>query len=88
MFNGFEATYLIIRIFEREEDRKFIMTQIDKLEEYIARNRYQDLPRLLIHGDYRFCNMVFTDNQRFIRWDLLQYAPRVLRLLTRAVISH
>lgn len=70
-------------IFEREEDRKFIMTQIDKLEEYIARNRYQDLPRLLIHGDYRFCNMVFTDNQvsGLFDWDLLQYAPRVFEVV-------
>ena len=70
-------------IFERKEDYKFITAQTDKLEAYITSNRYQDLPRLLIHGDYRFCNVVFTDNQvgGLFDWDLLQHAPRVFEVV-------
>ena len=70
-------------IFECEEDYKFIMVQTDKLDTYITSNHYQDLPRLPIHGDYRFCNMVFTNNQvgGLFDWDLLQHAPRVFEVV-------
>ena len=66
-------------IFEHEEDFKFVIAQTDKLDAYVKSNHYQDLPRLPVHGDYRFCNLVFTDNEvtGLFDWDLLQHAPRV-----------
>ena len=70
-------------VFQREGDYQFVMSQIDELEEYVTGNCYQDLPRLLIHGDYRFCNLVFRNNQvnGLFDWDLLQYAPRVFEVV-------
>ena len=66
-------------IFKKNEDYDFIMYEIAKLEKYLMRNNYRLLPELLIHGDYRFCNMIFERNriQGIFDWDLLQYAPRI-----------
>lgn len=66
-------------IFDHEEDFGFVMGQTDKLGEFLRSKHYQVLPRLLIHGDYRFCNVVFTGDRvvGIFDWDLMQYAPRV-----------
>ena len=70
-------------IFQHEEDYSFVMSQTGKSDAYIKSNHYQDLPRLLVHGDYRFCNVVFTGNKvtGLFDWDLLQYAPRVFEVV-------
>lgn len=70
-------------IFDHEEDYRFVMGQTDKLDAYLRSDHYQDLPRLLVHGDYRFCNVAFTGNKvtGLFDWDLLQYAPRVFEVV-------
>ena len=70
-------------IFDSERDYKFVMAQTDKSEVYVSSDCYQPLPRLFVHGDYRFCNVVFTENKvsGIFDWDLLQYAPRVFEVV-------
>ncbi len=70
-------------VFDHEEDFRFVMGQTDKLDAFVKSKHYQDLPRLLVHGDYRFCNVVFTGNKvaGLFDWDLLQCAPRVFEVV-------
>ena len=70
-------------VFDHEEDLSFVMGQTDKLDAFVKSKHYQVLPRLLIHGDYRFCNVVFTGDRvvGIFDWDLLQYAPRVFEVV-------
>lgn len=50
------------------------------VQQLFATDAFKNLPRIVIHGDYRVGNMIFDgdDVAGVFDWDLIQYAPRLI----------